>query len=410
MYIRRLIVRNFRSIEEMDLELAPITVVYGPNGSGKSSLLYALLTLRNAALMPNAAILSFFNYGFVNIGGFREVVFRHGAWREIKIGILVDCPWEEALRIPQAFQQIGYAVHLQENEGRFELLAGEGDRVRSLASITVSFPYPGTQQVPIPFDDKLTIVWNGVIAQVQPKEPDFLREAEVMGRALNAPVEALRRIRFVPLRRGFAQLVYSPIPITPFPITDGELATLLAQESDLEYAVDRFLEDIADRNFRVRIQLGTSVFRLYSVDRQTGIGVDLVNEAFGINQIVYLLAQALHPDAGLIAIEEPEIHLHPTVIRQLARALVRISQERKKQFLISTHSEVFITSLLAQVAERRLSPEELACYFAENRQGRSVFTRQQVNEHGQIEGGLRTFIEAELEDLQSFLGVPEAFG
>ncbi len=406
MCIQRLIVRNFRSIEETDLELAPITVVYGPNGSGKSSLLYALLTLRNVALMPNTATFGFFNYGFVNIGGFREVVFRHDVQREIGVGILVDCPWEEALRI-QAHQQAGYGVYLQENEGRFEILIGEKSEIRPLASISVRFPYPGTQQVSVPFGDKLTIIWNGVMAQVQPQEPDFRREAEAIERVWNAPVEALRRIRFVPLRRGFSQPVYSPVPITPFPVTDGELATLLVQESDLEYAVDRFLETIADRNFRVRTQLGTSMFRLHSVDRQTGIGVDLVNEAFGINQIIYLLTQALHPDEGLIAIEEPEIHLHPTAIRRLARALVRIFREKKNQFLISTHSELFILSLLAQVTEGLLSPEELACYFAENRHGRSVFTRQQVNERGQIEGGLRTFIEAEMEDLRIFFGAPD---
>ena len=38
--------KNFRSLEEAAIEVAPLTVVYGPNGSGKSSLIYGLLTLK----------------------------------------------------------------------------------------------------------------------------------------------------------------------------------------------------------------------------------------------------------------------------------------------------------------------------------------------------------------------------
>ncbi|QWK10486.1 MAG: hypothetical protein KNN16_14150 [Thermoflexus hugenholtzii] len=72
------------------------------------------------------------------------------------------------------------------------------------------------------------------------------------------------------------------------------------------------------------------------------------------------------------------------------------------------HSEAFLGALLAQVARGALRPADLACYFVERKDGVSVFTRQHVNERGQIEGGLRTFVEAELEDLRVFLGVPEA--
>ena len=45
--------KNFRSIEDATVEIAPLTVVYGPNGSGKSSLIYGLLTLRNFLTNPN---------------------------------------------------------------------------------------------------------------------------------------------------------------------------------------------------------------------------------------------------------------------------------------------------------------------------------------------------------------------
>jgi len=60
----RLAIKNFRSIKEQVIELAPINVVYGPNGAGKSSLLYSLLTLKNVVLNPNQQPGGFFNYVF----------------------------------------------------------------------------------------------------------------------------------------------------------------------------------------------------------------------------------------------------------------------------------------------------------------------------------------------------------
>ena len=69
--------KNFRSLEEATIDVAPLTVVYGPNGSGKSSLIYGLLTLRNFLTNPNQNVPSLFAYPSVALGGLHEVVHRH---------------------------------------------------------------------------------------------------------------------------------------------------------------------------------------------------------------------------------------------------------------------------------------------------------------------------------------------
>jgi type I restriction enzyme M protein len=55
---RRLQVRNFRSIEFADIELAPFTVVVGPNGSGKSNFADAFVFARDVSTDAAAAISS----------------------------------------------------------------------------------------------------------------------------------------------------------------------------------------------------------------------------------------------------------------------------------------------------------------------------------------------------------------
>lgn len=426
--VRRLIVENFRSIARADVELAPITVIYGPNSSGKSSLIYALLTLRNIVLKPMSEVSEFFDYKFMNLGGFEEVVFRHSKQRTIRLEIsvnpsavfLLESKWivrletgSDSLTIitPESKYKIKYKIadiipkHLhygirfRENIGIFRI---EIEDMRS--ELKVKFPYSGNKVTRIE-KDGLRLLWNGLATMIESSASGASDDAKAYAGILNSPVEALRRARFIPVRRGFSNFTYMPVPVSPLQITENEVATILAGDRELEDAVSRFLEIIADRQLRVRPQIGTTLFQLHILDRQAGVAVELTNEGFGINQLVYLLAQALQREGQLIAIEEPEIDLHPCAVRRLARALVRILREYpQKQFLISTHSETFVVALLAQVAERLLRPDELACYLAERVEGETRFTRQEVNEHGQIEGGLRSFIEAELEDLRAFLG------
>jgi predicted ATPase len=58
--IRRIKIRDFKSIRELDLELDPVTVLVGRSGTGKSNLVQAIRFLRNYLLNPQEAI----NYEF----------------------------------------------------------------------------------------------------------------------------------------------------------------------------------------------------------------------------------------------------------------------------------------------------------------------------------------------------------
>ena len=60
-----------------------------------------------------------------------------------------------------------------------------------------------------------------------------------------------------------------------------------------------------------------------------------------------LLAILLHPDPPpLIAIEEPELGLHPDIIPQVAKLLVAASE--RTQLVVTTHSDVLVDALTRQ--------------------------------------------------------------
>jgi len=58
--IKRIKIRDFKSIREVELELGPVTVLVGRSGTGKSNLVQAIRFLRNLLLDHNEAV----NYEF----------------------------------------------------------------------------------------------------------------------------------------------------------------------------------------------------------------------------------------------------------------------------------------------------------------------------------------------------------
>lgn len=235
--------------------------------------------------------------------------------------------------------------------------------------------------------------------------PEGQEHASRIERELNRIAEMIRETDIAPQRRGFYKPTYSPTPLSPLPWSDDEVASMIISDQFLAPRISVRAERIVDRDFRIYIPPGTALAFLQSTEKATVTPSLLVNDGYGVNQIIYLLAKLLRPQAHVVLIEEPEVHLHPAVQRKLAREMGRIVQEEEKQVLLTTHSETFVSSLLALVAEGSFPARDLALYFCEKQGWHTNFTRQAVNEDGQVEGGLRSFLEAELEDLKKILGL-----
>jgi predicted ATPase len=394
----RLKITNFRAIQAQEIELAPITVVYGANGAGKSSLLYALLTLKTAILNSNSATSGFFNYGFTSLGGFDAVVFDHLKSNNIEL----------SLRLETGSDFVEHGLTFGETQGTFKLVVKFG-KFDFHVDAPVTFPYPGNLPVTVTngaLEETVSLTWNGITAQGSPGQQGGPKTLEVLSRLLatiNSPAELLRKLSMVPLRRGFSKPVYQTQPVTAALITEEEVATFLSSNKYLESKISHYLEKVLNQDFRVHVQPGTAIFTLDATDRKTGVSTELVNEGFGVNQMVYFLAKALNTDAGVTCVEEPEIHLHPSAVRGFARVLSDIVINEGKSFLVSTHSEAFVLALLSLVAEKRLHSTQLAFYYVKKDGKRAIFEPQIIHDNGQIEGGLTSFMGGELEDLKSLL-------
>jgi len=99
------------------------------------------------------------------------------------------------------------------------------------------------------------------------------------------------------------------------------------------------------------------------------------NMGIGFSQMMPLAASAFGAENSLIAIEQPELHVHPALQTELADLFIQSAKERGNRFLIETHSEHLILRLLRRVREttegelenasQSLRPEDLCVLYVE---------------------------------------------
>ena len=392
--ITKLHIRNFRSIKSADLELGKITVLTGANNSGKSSFIYALLALKNIINNPNQSIDNFLTLPFINLGGFEQTVFNKNKESNIGLGVTIrDNEWE-----------ITYDIQFNPQSSLITLLINEPTQQEY--HIEVAFPYAANkyEQIDLLVDGKnVRIAWNGFTANIQEITPILLYFLT----PFQLPVNTFSEVDFVPIRRGFTKPFFGNVPLQSQISSEEEIATLLAIDRELSGKVAHYLEKIVDRSFSVYHTPGTANFYLQTRDKDTGFTSDLVNEGLGTNQLVTILAKVLQSKNKFICIDEPEIHLHPTIIDKLVSVLIEIAEQEDKQFLVSTHSEHFITSLLTSVVKKEIKGEDVKVYYL-TREGKETKTEfQPINNDGQIEGGLKNFYASELDNLKTLFKITE---
>ena len=395
--------KNFRSIRDASVEIAPLTIVYGPNGSGKSSLIYGLLTLRSFLTNPSQHVAGLFSYPTMSLGGYDEVVSGHDPEKLISL----------TLSGHNSKGKADYSLVIGKSTGQSTIkLYAPGIEQGFVMPLEISFPYHVNQETTLDIalgsDDETTdttVTWNGVTMGENRHEPvNYVQVVDLLTIG-NFPMELARNTGFVPLRRGFATPTYSVASVTPLLATDLEVASLLANERFLQYEVSDYVEEIAQRRMAVTSQIGTSTFTIDSIPRNGAPPVSMVNDGFGVNQLAYMLTISLYSKSKIVAIEEPEIHLHPSMIRKLVHALADIACTKDKRFVISTHSEVFVVALLAQIAAGKVSVDDVSFVLTENEAGHSRFVKQETTPNGQIAGGLNSFIASGFEDIAVFLGL-----
>lgn len=131
----------------------------------------------------------------------------------------------------------------------------------------------------------------------------------------------------------------------PFVFEEGELDNF-DDYSEISKIADKITE------------MADPVNELSLVDLRSGTKVSHRDVGIGISQVLPVLVNAYASENKIVAIEQPEIHLHPALQAELGDVFINSALgDRKNTFIIETHSEHLILRIMRRL--RNTSDEEL---------------------------------------------------
>ncbi len=133
--------------------------------------------------------------------------------------------------------------------------------------------------------------------------------------------------------------------------------------------------------------------RLLLLEEANNIEVQPLDIGVGISQIIPVIVAGLSAKSGFVAIEQPDLHIHPKL--QVAIGDLFIEQIKENPdviFILETHSEHLMLRLLRRIRETsegellarnvELNPDQLSIYFSEQTEDGILLTSIRVDQDG----------------------------
>jgi predicted ATPase len=323
MIINRLIVKNWRNFQHIDVPLRKRQFIVGPNASGKSNLLDIFRFLRDVAKAEG--------------GGFQKAIKDRGGISKIRCLAAQDDP-EVSIEIhiadtPDEPATWRYALGFtQEPRGhRRTFLTHE--RVWQEGKLILDRPDADDKEDP----DRLTqtaleqSATNAKFREIGKflrhvtylhLVPQFIRYADaIQGKIIEDD----------PFGQGFLEKVASVHPST-------RRSRLKKIEHALKIAVPQFekLEFVRDKNTgSPHLQAHYSHWN----SEEDGQREDQFSD--GTLRLIGLLWSLLESDS-IVLLEEPELSLNLGILSQLAPSISRVQKNKRSQVLVSTQSDVLL--------------------------------------------------------------------
>lgn len=333
--VQTLEIRNYRSLERIQFDAAPVNVLFGPNGAGKLTFLDALWFVRDCAIRG------------VDVAASNR---SHG------IGVLWDRAEEDAsISIRIETRHCDYTVMFGFSSGRIESFVGESlwskeDEKylieRSTGSDKARFYHVGMAQY----------------LDIELREPSKLAltrylDLEDVRTAADEVDYLLRFIRHYHSRSAdfFRLRVHG---------SESDSHVRLYDRCENLWSVLRNLKDVKDRGderYETILQFMQKAFPAFDllVLEQTGVSSVYGNfvekdrrepiKASGVSDghlqmlshLTALLSEGKRE--AIIILDEPETSLHPYALAVLAEAIELVAKEWNKQIFVATHSPVLVS-------------------------------------------------------------------
>jgi len=398
---------NYRGFSDSYIPIKDVNFLVGENSTGKSSALSLLKLLGDERLL----LLNQFTTEDIDLGTFRDIVSAHAedttyfrigmlrrmvrGKRQLPYGFLVTYQQHAGLPLDVSFtcnvdskeifvRRIEGKAHYRMRDFAFE---ESTDMRRVMDRWTEEHARPtgefksldrslGTSQsllFPISF---LVRAPGEVLSNAWPRvEPSVF-----------PPLTWIAPIRTKPQRTYDAlRLSFSPegahMPYALRRLLDNERQAEAVKrtmhrvgvESGLfdSVVIKKFGEDIADP-FAVQIVLHKKAF-------------GFTNVGYGVSQALPVLTEMLWgPSRSWLAVQQPEVHLHPRAQAAFGDLIFASAKVQKKQCLIETHSDFLIDRFRSRVRKSKGRKPNSQILFFERKRGNNVVTPLLIDDRGEL--------------------------
>jgi hypothetical protein len=371
-------VLRYRAFERDEtLPLRPLTLLYGRNNSGKSALCRALAMIGSSVGEDAGSALA------VPSEVLRDGSFTDLAWQ----GEAGDYSFELGLRWPDGeLRDVRYTVD------------GGSGRPTYVKELVLN-------------DERGNPIWTGRAPPGRPLRRGGQHggdEVQLTGlvpgsssvgaiRLLSERMAALRgRVRWIEGVRVRPKRIVERSGQSPTHLASNgsNAAQFLVERVELLEHVKRFYAELTPaRELEVKEVLNLGHALTLSPSNRPSFRVDLVDTGEGMAQVLpVLVAATLAAEEGsgsILAVEEPESHLHPDAQFVLANYFCRLAaSEAAPTLVLETHSRVFLLGVQLAVAEGRISPESVSlAWVDQDESGRSTITPVELSPSGHPRAG-----------------------
>ncbi|HSW64501.1 MAG TPA: DUF3696 domain-containing protein [Dissulfurispiraceae bacterium] len=425
--IQKMSAWNFKSWSNTgEIRLAPITGLFGTNSSGKTSILQLLLMLKQTVESADRA--QVLNLGddrsLVELGTFKDVLYNHS--RESSVKFNLQWNLKEPLRVEDPEHKgnalfDGSIIEFQseiEGNGSGRLIVSKmlytfashvfsikKERTKNEYSLSVENPSGGNK---FRFTRTLGRSWGlpapikcyGFPDQVKAyyQNAGFLSDFQLALEELFSNVYYLGPLREYPKRQyTWAGAQPADMGRAGEKVIDAILASRESKEKisrgrgfkaySLEEYVAFWLQKLGlIHSFKVEPITPESNLYHVKVKRSPGSAEVLITDVgFGVSQILPVLTICYYvPEGSTVLLEQPEIHLHPTVQAGLADVFIDAIKKRNIQIILESHSEHLLRRLQRRISEEDISNNDTALYFCEMQDGKSKLRHLDVDLLGNI--------------------------
>ncbi|MFZ2727015.1 MAG: DUF3696 domain-containing protein [Methylococcaceae bacterium] len=436
---------NFKSWQKLELKLGQVTGLFGTNSSGKSSILQFLLLLKQTKDATDRGLV--LDLGgqnqLINLGSYKDLIYQH----DDELSLKWSLDWNAESKLKE-FCYTSVTVIVNNKEMKVNSLKYEFNKeyffeisIENLAinqyEVEIDLPNPleNFENLLPPFNSS---EFSDLISEVVKETPRLSENFSTLLSPIKThlfpdKIKIKDDVRFIEFEyEKLIDKIHYLAPLREYPQREYQWSG--ASPSHVGYRGERTIEAILSATIRNETRImpysneakpfqeiiaywlkylglieafyvkeiadGTGLYRAIVKINKQSPETFLTDVGFGVSQVLPALVLLYYvPEGSIILMEQPEIHLHPSVQSGLADVILYVAKQRNLQVIVESHSEHLLRRLQRRIAEAQYLVDELKLYFCHSENGASQLSDLKINHYGEIENWPANFFGDEMAEI-----------